>query len=104
MNAKPYFLRYGSFHLTNGKQIRFLEDPSLGNFSLQQLYPSLYNIVRKRSGTVAKVLSTVPLNISFCRSLSENNLVLWNDLVLRVMDAQLNDSNDVFKWNLHQNG
>jgi hypothetical protein len=64
----------------------------------------LYNIVRKRSDTVAKVLSTIPLNISFRRTLSENNLVLWNDLVLRVMNVQLNDSNDIFKWNLHQNG
>jgi hypothetical protein len=104
MNAKLDFLRYGSFHLNNGKQIRFWEDTWFVNFGLQQLYTSLYNIVQKRSDTVAKVLSTVPLNISFRRSLSENNLVLWNDLVLRVMDAQLNDSSDVFKWDLHQNG
>jgi hypothetical protein len=104
MNAKPSFLRYGSFLLNNGKQIRFWENKWLGNFSFQQQYPSLFNIVQKRSDTVAQVLSTIPLSISFRRSLSENNLVLWNDLVLRVMDVQLNDSNDVFKWNLHQNG
>jgi hypothetical protein len=103
MNAKLDFLRYGSFHLNNGKQIRFWEDTWLRNFSHQQLYPSLHNIVQKRSDTIPKVLSTIPLNISFCRSLFENNLVLWNDLVLRVMDVQLNDSNDVLKWNLHQN-
>jgi hypothetical protein len=36
MNAKPNFLRYDSFHLNNGKQIRFCEDKWLGNFSLQQ--------------------------------------------------------------------
>jgi hypothetical protein len=44
------------------------------------------------------------LNISFRRFLTRNNLVLWNDLVLRVTNVQLNDSDDVFKSNLHQNG
>jgi hypothetical protein len=83
MNAKPSFLRYGSFLLNNGKQIRFWEDKWLGNFSFQQQYPSLFNIVQKRSDTIAQVLSTIPL---------------------RFMDVHLNDSNDVFKWNLHQNG
>jgi hypothetical protein len=40
---------------------------------------SMYNIVRKRSDIVAKVLSIISLNISFRRSLSERILVLWND-------------------------
>jgi hypothetical protein len=96
MEAKQIFLRYGSFHLNNGKQIRFWEDKWLGNSSLQQQYPSLYNIVRNKSDT-AQVLSTIPLNISFHRFLTGNNLVLWNDLILRVMNVQLNDSEDVFK-------
>jgi hypothetical protein len=98
MNAKSSFLRYGSFHLNNRKQIRFWEDKWLGNFSFQQQYPSLYNIVRKGSDTIAQILSTIPLNISFCRYLSENNLALWNDLVFRVMVVQLNYSNDVFTY------
>jgi hypothetical protein len=47
--------------------------------------------------TVESVLSTVSLNVSFCRFLNQNNLVLWNDLVGRVMHMRLNDHADVFE-------
>jgi hypothetical protein len=50
---------------------------------------------------VESVLSIVPLNVSFGRFLSQNNLRLWNDLVGRIMYVELNDQNDVFTWNLH---
>jgi hypothetical protein len=64
----------------------------------------LYNIVIKKSDTVANVLVTILLNVSFRGSLQGNNLAIWNDLVFRVMYVQLNDQDDMFKWNLHQNG
>jgi hypothetical protein len=64
----------------------------------------LYNIVRRKSDTVAHVLSATPLNISFRRYLTGNNLVLWNNLVVRIALVQLADSNDIFRWNLYQNG
>jgi hypothetical protein len=64
----------------------------------------LYNIVRRKSDTVAHVLSATLLNISFRRYLAGNNLVLWNNLVVRIALVQLADSNDIFRWNLHQNG
>jgi hypothetical protein len=50
------------------------------------------------------VLSIVPLNVSFCRFLNQNNRILWNDLVGRIMHVRLNDQTDVFVCNLHQNG
>jgi hypothetical protein len=53
---------------------------------------------------VESVLSTVPLNISFRRFLNQNNIVVWNDLVRRIMHVRLNAQADVFIWNLHQNG
>jgi hypothetical protein len=52
---------------------------------------------------VESVLSTVPLNVSFHRFLSQNNMRLWNKLVGRIMHVRLNDQKDVFTWNLHQN-
>jgi hypothetical protein len=104
MKAKDNFLMHGSFCINNGKQIRFWEDKWLGHYSFQQQYPSLYNIVRRRSAMVETVLSTVPLNISFRRFLSQNNLRLWNELVRQIMHVQLNAQKDVFTWNLHQNG
>jgi hypothetical protein len=32
-------------------------------------YPSLFNIVRKKNASMAQILSTTPLNISFKRAL-----------------------------------
>jgi hypothetical protein len=104
MIAKPDFLWYGSFHIRNERQIHFWEDKWLGNYSFQQLYPTVYNIARRRSDTVAHVLSAIPLNVSFWRYLAGNNLVLWNNLVTRIALVQLMDSEDVFWWNLHQHG
>jgi hypothetical protein len=53
------------------------------------MYPSLYNIVMRKSDTIANVLSAIPLNVSFCRYLAGNSLAVWNDLVLRVPHVQL---------------
>jgi hypothetical protein len=60
--------------------------------------------VWKKSDTVTTVLSGVPLNVSFRRYLQGNNLVLWHDLVRRIMHIRLNNNEDVFRWNLHQHG
>ena len=67
-------------------------------------YPALYNIVRKKSALVSSVLSSIPLNVSFRRSLVANNLLSWHQLVARVMDIQLQDQSDSFVWSLQQNG
>jgi hypothetical protein len=96
MKAKEAFLMHGSFHLNNGKQIRFLEDKWLGNYSFKDQYPSLYNISRRKNAIVDSVLSTVHLNVSFRRFLNHNNIVLWNALVRRIMHVKLNAQAGVF--------
>jgi hypothetical protein len=48
MKAKAKFLIHGPFYLNNGKQIQFWEDKWLGNYSLQEQYPTLYNIAKKK--------------------------------------------------------
>jgi hypothetical protein len=53
----------------------------MGNYSLKELYPTLFAIIRKKHISVALVFSTVPLNISFHRGLVGNNLTLWHNLV-----------------------
>jgi hypothetical protein len=65
MKVKDTFLNLGTFILKNGTRIRFWDDRWLGNQPLMTQYPSLYNIVRKKSATVASVFETVPLNVSF---------------------------------------
>jgi hypothetical protein len=96
MKAKSDKLMHGSFYLNNRKQIRFWEDKWLGNYTFKQQYPSLYNIVWRKSDTIEKFLSTVTLNISFRRFLTEKNIRLWNNLVQRIMPVQSKDQEDVF--------
>ena len=93
-----------TFKLGNGSQIRFWEDSWLDNEPLKNQYPTLYNIARKKSALGSHVLSSTPLIVSFRRSLVANNLLLWHQLVARVIDIQLQDQSDTFVWSLHQNG
>jgi hypothetical protein len=51
---------------------------------------------------VESVFSTVPLNVSFRRFLTQSNRLLWNNLLERIMHVRLNDQKDVFNWILHQ--
>jgi hypothetical protein len=51
---------------------------------------------------IEKVLSEVPVNVSFRRQLTGNNLIHWYTLVQRIMHVRLNTNKDVFLWNLHQ--
>lgn len=50
--------------------------------------------------TVANVLSTSPLTISFRRALVGDRLSQWLDLVVSVMNINLNKQNDRFVWSL----
>jgi hypothetical protein len=73
MNVRDKFFSMGNFILQDGKQIRFWEDRWLGASTLKDQYPNLYNIVRKKSATVANIFSSRPLNVSFRRSLVAEN-------------------------------
>jgi hypothetical protein len=42
--------------------------------------------------------------VAFRRDLSEQRLVAWNALLLRLANIQLQDGHDEFRWNLHKNG
>lgn len=104
MKVKDLFLQGGSFIINNGEQIRFWEDTWVGGQPLRVTYPGLYNIVRKKSATVASVLGTRPLNVSFRRALVHDNLSSWHRLVASVAFVELNDNNDVFRWDLNKSG
>jgi hypothetical protein len=100
MKVKDMFLSRGSFIVGNGMDTRFWEDTWLGDKPLSQQYPSLYSIVQRKHGSVANVLSHIPLNISFRRTLSANRLTLWLQLVQRLMYVNLNEEKDNFIWGL----
>ena len=75
-----------------------------GNSTLKEQYPSLYNICRKKHISVASVFSSTPLNISFRRALVGENLLKWNELVMRIAFVQLDDRRDSIKWSLSKLG
>ncbi|WVZ87298.1 hypothetical protein U9M48_033955, partial [Paspalum notatum var. saurae] len=80
------------------------DDTWCGNQPLKLQYPSLFNIVRKKGATVADVMSSVPLNISFRRGLYGERLNYWNELVGRVMNLALRAGRDKFIWGLNKTG
>ena len=102
MKVKANFLKFGTFIIKDGSLIRFWEDAWLGNRSLREQYPQLYNIVRKKQDTVAEVLSSGTPNLSWRRDLIDSKLVMWNNLAARLANITLNHERDKFKWNLDQ--
>jgi hypothetical protein len=104
MKVKNVFLKFGTFTIKDGSQIRFWEDKWLGNRPLRDQYPQLYNIARKKQDTVAEILSTKIPNISRRRDLTGPKLVMWNNLVARLANIDLTDEGDEFNWNLDPTG
>ena len=97
MKVKNDFLKLGSFIIKDGSQIRFWEDVWLGNRSLREQYPQLYNIVRKKQDTIDEVLRTPSPNLSWRRDLIGSKLVMWNDLVSWLANVVLTHDRDEFK-------
>jgi hypothetical protein len=76
----------------------------LGNATLREEYSALYNIVHRKSDTIAKVIETSPPNMMFRRDLLGQILVSWNALLQRLANVYLQNRPDEFHWNLHENG
>ena len=74
MENKDLFLSKGIFKIQSENQVRFWEDVWIGNKTLRDMYPSLYNIARRKDETVANILSSTPLNIFFRRGLTGDKL------------------------------
>ena len=54
--------------------------------------------------SVASVLSSEPLNISFRRALVDEKLQEWLDLVAKITNFNLVEGRDHLRWNLHNDG
>jgi hypothetical protein len=77
-----------------------LEDIWLGDISLANQYPTLYNITRTKNFLVADVLNQNPLNIRFNGILARDKWDSWVQLVSRLMIVHLSNEPDKFKWRL----
>jgi hypothetical protein len=58
---------YGLFTIKDGSNIRFWEDKWLENATLCEQYPVLYNIVRHKDDTIAKVLDSSTPSVTLKR-------------------------------------
>ena len=104
MKVKQDFLRFGTFKINNGSQVRFWEDTWIDNRALKVQYPGLYGIVRRKFVTIADVLSEAEPNVAWRRSLIGPKLAAWNELLSRIANVQLSHEDDEFRWNLCRNG
>jgi hypothetical protein len=60
--------------------------------------------VRRKQASVASILATAPLNISFRRNLVGRNLRDWHRIVASLHEVNLQGERDVFVWSLHSLG
>jgi hypothetical protein len=98
MEVKNLVPERSRFKVQDGTHTRFREDLCLGREPLMEKYLTLYYIVRKKNVSVAQVLSTTSLNISFRRALVGDNWDKWLSLVGSIIMVHLNDHMDSFIW------
>ena len=104
MNIKDMVLNCGSFKTNDGIETRFWEDTWVSDRPFKDSYPTIYNIVNNSYDTVAKIMSSMPLNIYFRRALVGDTSEKWEDLVAKITHITLNNERDGFVWRLHKTG
>ena len=57
-----------------------------------------------KDDTVATIMRSTPLNISFRRPIIGPKLHAWNELILRIANLQLSSQKDIFRGNLNKSG
>ena len=77
MATKKFFFPLRSFSIKDGSEIRFWEDKWMGNTTLREQFPALYNIARHKSDMLASMMATSPSNVSFRRSLFGPRQACW---------------------------
>ena len=77
MKIKKKILANGSFQIKDGTQTWFWEDTWTSNWPFKDIYPTIYNISHHPQDTVAKVMNSILLNISFRRALVDEKLDEW---------------------------
>jgi hypothetical protein len=75
----------------------------VGHQPLRRRFPDLYRLVRKKGVSVAYVLSSTPLNISFRWAIVGERLEEWLRLVALVLPVSLNNHKDKFTWLIKKN-
>jgi hypothetical protein len=88
----------------DGKKIRFWEDHWFGNSSLATQFWPLYVICNQQGKSISQVWDGETLMLSFTRTVSENLLNLWFDLVGIMEEVSLTDEPDHIIWSFSSTG
>jgi hypothetical protein len=104
MNIKGIFLNFDSFVVGDIFHLHFWEDSWYGQQSFKDRFLNLYGIVRRKNVTLRSVLSTIPLNVEFRRTIAGAHLNDWLQIVAIAMQVELSDQKYRFRWALHQSG
>lgn len=102
MGVKDTSIQLGSFSVENSESLRFGEDKRIRDMQFSDMYPRLFHIVHHKDGTVASVIGVPNPLIDFRQALIRQNLINWNEIVLRVVGMQLTLEQDPFRWDLLQ--
>ena len=89
MKVKQDFFSRGKFKVGDGTTVRFWEDVWLGDMTLAQQYPSLYNIVQHKNVLVSTVFAQTPINITFRRGLNDHKYNEWLNLCQKIINVNL---------------
>ena len=92
------------FEVDNGKYVRFWEDVWNGDVPLKTAFPSLYDLSNNKSKVVRDVYDGENWNITFRRTLGTHDLELWEELMDRLEEVQLNEEPDKVRWALEKSG
>lgn len=101
-----HLFKWGAqYEATTGTSISFWDDPWLGDVPLRIKFPSLYTYCADQKATVAELFDGEEWNITFNRSFSNDDLVQWNNLMIDLQAAELNnaDGSDKVSWALTKN-
>ena len=96
MDVKDLLLQNWRFKVNSDNQTRFWEDIWIDQKRLKLRFLHLHRIVRTKGVTVAEVLTSTLLNISFRRAIVSDKLKEWVRLVSLALPATLNDMTNSF--------
>lgn len=88
----------------NGKRIRFWEDNWLSSSSLAIQFYHLYRIVHEKGKTLVELWDGANLKCTFRRTLSQDLLQSWLELVELTAMVQFSEEEDEMVWQFNSSG
>jgi len=101
--AKAAKLGY-MWKIGNGQKVKFWEDNWLGSSSLAIQFWKLYEIVNEKSHTVCELWDGTTLRCSFRRTVSDQLMNDWNEVVQLASTISFSFEEDTMIWRFSSNG